>query len=44
MLDGLVGSMIGSFEFACRPVFGVGLVVEAAVGERTAESPVKEQE
>jgi hypothetical protein len=36
-LDGLVRFVIGSFEFAVRPVVGIGLVIEAlfATGQRT---------
>ena len=44
MLDGLVGFVTGSFEFALGPVSGVGLVVEATVGKWTAETLVEEQE
>ena len=44
MLDGLVRFVICSFEFAIRPVVGIRLVMETAVGQRTAEALVKEQE
>ena len=44
LLDGLVGLMIRGFEFAFRPVIGVGLVMEATIGERAAETLVEEQE
>ena len=44
MLDGLVGLMIRGFEFAFRPVIGIGLVMEATIGERAAETLVEEQE
>ena len=44
MLDGLVGLVIGSFEFAVRLVLGIRLVMEATVGEWTAEALVEEQE
>jgi hypothetical protein len=36
--------MIGRLEPAIGPVLSVGLVVEAAVGEGTAEALMKEQE
>jgi hypothetical protein len=36
--------MIRGFEFAFRPVIGIGLVMEATMGERAAEALVKEQE
>ena len=44
MLNGFVGAVVGGFEFAGRLVSGVGAMVEAAVGERPAESFVEEQE
>ena len=44
MLDCSIGSVIGDFQFAIRPVFGMGLVVEATVGDRPAEALVEEQE
>ena len=44
ILDGFVGAVIGGFELAVWLVFGVRLVVEAAVGERSAEALMKEQE
>ena len=44
VLDGLVGFVIGGFEFAVWPVRRIGFVMEAAVGERTAETLVEEQE
>ena len=44
MLDGSVGTVIGGFEAAVGLVAGVGLVVEAAVGEGAAEAFVKEEE
>jgi hypothetical protein len=43
VVDGFVGAVVGGFELAVRAVFGVGTVVEAAVGERTAEPLVKEE-
>jgi hypothetical protein len=42
-LDGFVGAVVGGFEFAGGLVVGVGAVVEAAVGEGTAEPLVEEQ-
>ena len=44
LLDGLVGFVIGGFEPAVRAVRRVGFVMEAAVGKRTAEALVEEQE
>ena len=44
MLNGLIGIMVGRFEFALRPVIGIGLVMEATVGEGTAEALVEEEE
>lgn len=44
VLDGLVGFVIGGFEFAIWPVVGIGFVMESAVGERAAEALVEEQE
>jgi hypothetical protein len=44
VVDGFVGAVVGGFELAVWAVFGVGTVVEAAVGERTAEPLVKEEE
>jgi hypothetical protein len=41
-LNGFVGAVVGGFEFAGRAVLGVGLVVEAAVGEGAAKAFVKE--
>jgi hypothetical protein len=35
VVDGFVGAVVGGFELAVRAVFGVGTVVEAAVGERS---------
>jgi len=43
-LNGLVGFVIGGFQLAVGAVRRIGLVVEAAVGERTAEPLVEEQE
>ena len=43
-MDGVVGAVVGGFEFAGRLVLGVGTVVEAAIGERAAQAFVEEQE
>jgi hypothetical protein len=43
-LDGVVGAVVGGFEFAGRLVLGVGTMVEAAIGERAAQAFVEEQE
>ena len=43
MLDGVVGFVIRSLEFALGPVVGVGPVMEATVGERATETLVKKQ-
>jgi len=43
VLDGFVGAVISSFQFAVWLVTGDGAVVEAAVGERTAEPFVEEE-
>ena len=43
-MDGVVGAVVGGFEFAGRRVLGVGTVVEAAIGERAAQAFVEEQE
>ena len=42
-LDGGVGAMIGGLEPAVGAVVRVRAMVEAAVGERTAETFVEEQ-
>ena len=42
-LDGFVGSVICGFQFTLRLVTGDRTVVEAAVGERTAEQFVEEE-
>ena len=44
MLDGFVGAVIGGFEPAVGTVLRVGAVMEAAVGERSAEPFMEEQE
>ena len=36
--------MVGELEFAVRPVAGIGLVMEATVGQRAAELLVEEEE
>jgi hypothetical protein len=43
VLDGLVGFVVGGFEFAVRRARRVGFVMEAAIGEGTAEAFVEEQ-
>ena len=43
LLDGFVGAVICGFQFTLRLVTGDRTVVEAAVGERTAEPFVEEQ-
>ena len=42
--DGLVGAVVGGFEPAVWPMLGVWPVVEATVGERSAQALVEEQE
>jgi hypothetical protein len=44
VLDGVVGFVIGGFEFAVGLLGRIGLVMEAAVGEGAAEALVEEQE
>ena len=44
IFDGFVGAVIGEFETAVGPVLGIGPVVETAVGERSAEPFMEEQE
>jgi hypothetical protein len=44
LLDGLVGFMISSLQFALGLVVVVGLMVEASVGKGPAETLVEEQE
>ena len=44
VLNGLVGFVISGFQFAVWTVRGIGLVVEAAVGERPTEALVEEEE
>src|SRR5947209_8806815 len=43
-LNGLVCLVVGEFKFAVRSVAGIGPVMEATVGQRTAELLVEEQE
>src|ERR1700745_3831318 len=43
-LDRCIGTMIGRLESAIGSALSVGLVVEAAVGEGTAQALVKEEE
>jgi hypothetical protein len=42
-LDGFVGAVVSGFKLAVGTVFKVGLVVEAAVGERSAQPFMEEQ-
>ena len=44
VLNGLVGFVVGGFQFAVGPVCGIGFVVKAAVGQRATETLVEEQE
>ena len=44
MVDGFVGAVIGGFEAAVGTVLRVGAVMEAAVGERSAQPLVEQQE
>ena len=44
MLDGVVGAVISGFEAAVGTVGWVWPVMEAAVGKRSAEALVEEQE
>jgi hypothetical protein len=41
LLDGFVGAVVCGFELALWAVFWVGLVVEAAVGEWSAQTFVE---
>ena len=43
LLNGFVGAVVCGFELAGRLVLRIGLVVEAAVGEGTAEAFVEEE-
>ena len=43
LLNSFIGAVVGGFELAGGLVMGVGAVMEAAVGERTAEPFVEEQ-
>jgi len=44
LLDGVVGAGVGGFDLAVWTVVGVRAVVEAAVGDRSAEPFMEEQE
>src|SRR6476661_4514119 len=44
VFDGFVGAMIGGFEAAVGSVLGIGAMVEAAVGERSAQPFMEQQE
>jgi hypothetical protein len=43
-LDGEVGPVVSGIEFAGGAMGWIGAMVETAVGQRTAEALVKEQE
>ena len=43
-MNGVVGAVVGGFEFAGRLVSGGGAVMETAVGEGAAEPFVEEEE
>ena len=42
--DGLVGTVVGKFEAAVWPVVRIRPVVKAAVGERSTQALVEEQQ
>ena len=44
LLNGVVGAVVGGFEFAGWLVSGIWAVMEAAVGERSAQPFVEEEE
>src|SRR6516164_2170853 len=44
LLNGVVGAVVGGFEFARWLVSGIWAVMEAAVGERSAQPFVEEEE
>jgi len=44
VFDGFVGAVIGGFEAAVGSVLGIGAMVEAAVGERSAQPFMEQQE
>ena len=44
VFDSFVGAVIGGFEAAVGSVLRIGVVVEAAIGERAAQSLVEEQQ
>ena len=44
LLNGIVGAVVGGFEFARWLVSGIWAVMEAAVGERSAQPFVEEEE
>src|SRR5262244_1661129 len=44
LLNGVVGAVVGGFEFAGWLVSGIWAVVEAAVGERSAQPFVEKEE
>ena len=44
VFNGFVGLVVSGFELAVGAVLWIGLVMEAAVGQRPTEAFVKEQE
>ena len=44
LLDCCIGTMVGGLEAAVGSMSGLGLMMEAAVGERSAQPFVKEEE
>ena len=44
LLNGVVGAVVGGFEFARWLVSGIWAMMEAAVGERSAQPFVEEEE
>ena len=44
VFDCFIGPMVGGFEPAVRPMLGGWPVVEATVGERSAQALMEEQE
>ena len=43
-LNGVIGAMISGFETAVRAMLGIGTMIEAAVGQRSAQALMEEQE
>ena len=44
LLNGLVGFVVSGFEFGIGTMGGVGLMMKATIGQRTAKPLVKEEE